>query len=997
MKKRFVFFVIPILLFIAFHPAFTTENYWQQYVHYDFKVRLDTKKHALTGEAIISYQNNSPDTLDRIYLHLYPNAFKNENSTFAKESKRFFRNVQITPENNGYIDILEFRIARKDTGTRATEAPVVAYRVDDTILESKLPEPLPPGEQLQLYIKFYEKISSIVRRGGWRGNQYDLAQWYPKLVVYDQNGWHPDQYHASGEFYGEFGTFDVSITLPYNYIVAATGVPVEGDPGWSWVEVDTSLSDKEWKKAYDKQLEAIKKKEEQGKERTVKFHAEKVHDFAWLTCPDFLYERGEWDSIPIHVLYRSYARKAWSKKVAQRGQRVLEWLSTRFGRYPYPQLSITHGLLGGGMEYPMLVMNSGPGEGLIAHEVGHIYFYGMLANDELAEAWMDEGFTSYQEYWYQMTRFGPWGYGKDSQPDFSSWKYKLNPRLNRKERSAARLVDYLTSGYNEPIAQYAHKFKGGYSINAYSKGAAFLEMLHYIVGDSLWDKICHTYFDRWAFKHVNEQRFRQVVEDVTGEDFKWYFDQWLHNTVAVDYALGKISKTKQADGKWRTEVSVIRKDTGVMPVEVQLTTQNGKTVTKRWDGKAKSGKVVFVTKEKPAKIVLDPNDMILDKNRLNNGDWKFQFLPDFPLSFYNPRNVYLIRYVPKMWYNDVDGLWLGARFRGSYQEKFYRSEIGARYGFQSHRVGYNFAFGHPLLPNSDRLQLEVSGVVQEGRGIGDVSLTYKTSAIQYFPPSHRFRFSFNTAQLLKDEENYAQRKFQSAGKTITMPEWERGRVSKVSLGYELQLFQRNWSSVLNLDYETSQQFWGSEFNFSRLQGELTFGMGQYGNMAMFRLFAGKFFGDEAPIQEQFFIDGANPRERFSKFYLRSVAALPPELHYHFPGGGNLRGYTDQPLATEQMLAVNVGFRSDVLTPLFRKILPRRSSVGLSAFFDAAQIETYMGESKRLMDAGVGIRLRPRLFYQRFTLRFDFPFWVSEPIQGQKETKFRWVFSFQNAF
>jgi hypothetical protein len=994
LPKTLLIFYSFLLFFM--NLALATEVYWQQDVHYNFNVHLDSEKHALSGDAIITYKNNSPDTLDRIYLHLYPNAFKNENSTLAREAKRYYRDRSITPKNNGYIDILEFRITRKETAIDPTEAPVMAYRVDDTILESMLPEPLPPGGELQLYIKFYEKITSIINRGGWRGNQYDFGQWYPKLVVYDQNGWHPDQFHASGEFYGEFGTFDVAITLPYNYIVAATGVAVEGDPGWSWIEVDTSLAESDWSEAYDKKLEEIEKRGEENKERTVTFHAENVHDFAWLTSPDFLYEKGEWNGIPVHVLYRSNAREGWSKKVVQRGERVLEWLSTKFGMYPYPQLSITHGLLGGGMEYPMLVMNSGPWEGLISHEVGHIYFYGILASDELAEAWMDEGFTSYQEYWYQQTNFGPWGYEKDDIPDSASLKFKLNPKLPIKESTYGYLIDYMTSGYNEPMSQYAQDFKGGYGINAYTKGAAFFGMLHYIVGDSLWDKICHTYFDRWKFKHVNEGRFKKVVEDVTGENFDWYFDEWMRKTVVVDYGLGKISKSKLENDQWQTEVEVKRNDEGIMPVEVQLTTKNGERFTKRWDGKDKSGRIVFVTKEKPEKVVLDPDDMILDKNRLNNGNWKFQFLPDIPFTDYSPRNAYLIKYAPKMWYNDVDGFWLGARFRGSYLEKFYRTEIGATYGFQSDRVGYNFAVGHPLLPNSDKLQLEIAGINQEGRGVGNITLSYRMSTTQYLPPFHRFRLSFNTAQLFRDEEDYARRKIQSAGETMLLPEWERGRVNKIAASYNLDFNQRRWSSGVRFNVETSQDIWGSEFNFSKLEGECKFILGRSDNGFAIRLFAGNFWGDEAPVQEKFFTDGANPRERFSKFYLRSVAALPPELHYHFPGGGNLRGYIDQPLATERIVAFNTELRSALLTPLFRKLLPRRSSVRLSPFFDFARILTMDEKYQNMMDAGIGLQLNLRLFYQRFTLRFDFPVWVNEPLPGEKETKFRWVFSLQNA-
>jgi hemolysin activation/secretion protein len=206
---------------------------------------------------------------------------------------------------------------------------------------------------------------------------------------------------------------------------------------------------------------------------------------------------------------------------------------------------------------------------------------------------------------------------------------------------------------------------------------------------------------------------------------------------------------------------------------------------------------------------------------------------------------------------------------------------------------------------------------------------------------------------------------------------------------------RRWSSGLQMNVETSQDMWGSEFNFSKLEGEYKFTWGRSDNGFSFRLFAGNFWGDAPPLQEKFFTDGANPRERFSKFYLRSVAALPSELHYHFPGGGNLRGYIDQPLATERIVAFNTEFQSALLTPLFRKLLPRRSSVGLVPFFDFARILTVGEEYQNLMDAGIGLRLNLRVFYQRLTVRFDFPVWVSEPLPGEKEGKFRWVFSLQS--
>ncbi|MDW7682389.1 MAG: M1 family aminopeptidase, partial [bacterium] len=345
----------------------------------------------------------------------------------------------------------------------------------------------------------------------------------------------------------------------------------------------------------------------------------------------------------------------------------------------------------------MLVMNTGPWEGLIVHEVGHIYFYGILANNELAEAWLDEGFTSYQENWYEQHYYGDRGYEDENPPDPKSWKFKLNPKLTSRERTVSYLVDYLTSGYNEPLAQYAQDFNGGYGINAYTKGAAFFEMLHKMVGDSLWDEICHTYFDRWKFKHVNEQRFKQVCEEVTGMNLDWYFDQWLHRTVNVDYARGKVSKSKQADGSWKTSVAIHRKDQGIMPVEVEVTTVSGQSYLQKWDGRAKMGKLIFETDDKPERVVVDPNDIILDRNRLNNGNISVQFLPDNPLvSGYKPRDFYVIKYAPKIWYNDVDGVWGGARLRGSYLEKFLRTEAGLTWGLRTNRIGGNLKFGHPV-------------------------------------------------------------------------------------------------------------------------------------------------------------------------------------------------------------------------------------------------------------------------------------------------------------
>lgn len=1006
MRDFYSFLVVVGLLYLQSSNSLGQENYWQQHVYYTIDVSLDTENKALTGTETIIYRNNSTDILDEIYLHLYPNAFKDYNSTLAKEAKADYRLPRFNPEDNGYIDIKEMRVMRRTESPDWQSAPLMAYEIDDTILKSRLPDPLPPGGELMIEIVFYEKIRKFLGRAGYRGNQYDLAQWYPKLVVYDENGWHPDKFHTSGEFYGEFSTFDVSITLPYNYIVAATGEVVEGDPGWDWVRVDTSHSSDEWQSEQEKLKEAIEKRKEKGETRTVKFHAEKVHDFAWLASPDFLYERGEWDGIPIHVLYGSHARNGWTKKVVQRGERVLEFLSTKFGRYPYPQLSITHGLLGGGMEYPMLVMNAGPNEGLISHEVGHVYFYGILANDELAEAWMDEGFTTFQERWYQETQYGPMGMDRDDFIQRIPWFARTGPFSSYRESTINSALGYMNSGFYEPIAKYAHKFKGGYGVNAYTRGSLFFEMLKYVVGDEVWDKICHEYFNRWKFKHVNEARFRKVAEDVSGMDLAWYFKQWLHDSLFVDYALGKVKKSKQSDGSWRTQVEIKRRERGIMPVEVEVLMPDGSRKVKRWDGRSERGTVVFQTASKPGKVTLDPRDQVLDNNRLNNGTIRMRITPDYPwMYWYSPRDVYLLRWKPTLWYNDVDGVRLGSILKGSYRQSKFRPNLGLWYGIKSKEVDFLLGYHNRTSIRNGIFSYGLSFRKVEGRLRGNIGGTFHLAKHWYRPPRYNIDFGFTFWQLLDDGEAYAIRTFETDDGIKRLPEWEKGKVSKFYLSFNVNPRGLRWESYFNVGFELANEALESAFNFAQLSGRCKFRYGSaMGSYLEVRLFGGHTFGrDRPPLQELFFVDGAGPVERFDKYYLRSRGAFPAELHYHQPGDGNLRGYFnqhgDQFLAGRRIVSANLEGTTFLRIPLLNRLFSLlRIRTAFSGFYDIGSVhKMFDGGSKQLQDAGVGIRLFGRLpNYRRFTLRFDFPVWLSDPQLEEENFKFRWLFSFSQA-
>ncbi len=551
-----------------------SETYWQQDVHYTMQIRLGPEQHQLAGTSHIVYTNNSPDTLRQFYLILYPNAFQ-EGSVKHREALQVYRNIDFKDIGESGIEISSLTV------TMPSGAAISEFKVEDTILEVDLPDPLAPGARLTLDLEWVHTVRKHLSRAGYRGEQYDMAQWYPKVVVYDEHGWNNEPFHMQGEFYGEYSTFDVTIDVPDSCVVGATGVVTDGDPGWEAARVDTSLEFGEWSKTYKAERDSLPADKEEER-RKVTFHAEKVHDFAWITSPDFVYESGSWNGIPVHVLYNLRAGEKWTKKVVARSERALEWLSTRFGPYPYPQVTTTHGLLGGGMEYPMLVMNSSESEGLILHEVGHIWFYGILGNNEMEEAWLDEGFTTFQTRWYMTNRYGLLGRDMSTPP--SSWVEKHRRRTPSLASTQWRVIAFQTSGHNEPIATASYRSGSGfaYSTNAYQKASLMLESLQYLLGDETFDRGMQSYYRQWALKHVNEYRFRRAMEQAAGQELDWFFDQWLHTAGYLDYALKGWRQRPTSEG-YEVTVNINRKGPWEAPVVVEAVTASGQRVRTTWE------------------------------------------------------------------------------------------------------------------------------------------------------------------------------------------------------------------------------------------------------------------------------------------------------------------------------------------------------------------------------------------------------------------------------
>src|SRR2546425_5630367 len=440
--------MIPILLLLV---ARDTTGYWQQRVAYRIAASLDEPAGVLVGHARIAYVNHSPDTLREFFVHQYLNAFRPGSrwaATDAAEGRDRFQHLQ----DPDYA--FERIIAATVLGQ--VRAPDYPYAPDSTIAHWTLPRPLAPGDSMVVEIDWRARPSTRPRRQGRQGRRFDFAQWYPKVAVYDRFGWEDHPLYPAGEFYGEFATYDVTLDLPEDQVIGATGVPVEGDPGWDHAKADPQLRidyQRDWygRRALGPQCGAVA-----ASRKCVHFHAEQVHHFAFSLNPQYVYEEGRQGDVVVRVLYLPGDSATWGKGIAVRDTRAaLAWLDSLYGKFAWPTLTNVHRIEGGGTEFPMMVMDGSAGLGLIVHEVGHNYTMGILANNEWREGWLDEGFTSFQTGWF-FERHG----GGPAYP-------ALEPEI--------LFLDL--GGWSEPVPMVSERFRDFATYNAmiYSKAQLFYE------------------------------------------------------------------------------------------------------------------------------------------------------------------------------------------------------------------------------------------------------------------------------------------------------------------------------------------------------------------------------------------------------------------------------------------------------------------------------------------------------------------------------------------
>ena len=539
MKTKLINSILCLAMAIFSIGANAQTAKWQQTVDYTMDVSMDVKNHTFEGTQKLIYTNNSPDTLTRVFYHLYFNAFQPgsmmdvRSRSIADPDRRVKDRISKLAANE--IGILE------PTSLSQDQKPL-KYSIEGTILEVELATPILPHTSTTLDMIFKGQVPIQIRRSGRdnkEGIDYSMAQWYPKLSEYDAQGWHPNPYVAR-EFYGVWGKFDVSITIDADYVVAASGILQNpNEIGYGYEEPGSKVK-------------------RNKKEITYHFIAENVHDFMWAADPDYMHKTVQVANGPkIHYFYveDTVTEKTWPQ-LMEASPKFVTYMSKQFGDYAYSDFYVIQGG-DGGMEYPMSTLINGTSSlrgliGVTIHEMFHSWYQGVLATNESLYPWMDEGFTSYAS---ALT---------------GQYLYETKAALDRRYRGYIRLA---TSGKQEPLTTHSDHYNtnGAYGAAAYGMGSLVPYQLAYIMGEEAFHKAFRDYYYTWRFHHPTPDDFIRIMEKHSGMVLDWFFQDWIGTTKHLDYAIVDVS---EQDGKVVIELD--NKNQRPMPVELLVTFKDGR-------------------------------------------------------------------------------------------------------------------------------------------------------------------------------------------------------------------------------------------------------------------------------------------------------------------------------------------------------------------------------------------------------------------------------------
>ncbi|MEO6830913.1 MAG: M1 family metallopeptidase [Chitinophagaceae bacterium] len=902
-------------------------NYWQQDVHYTIKASMDETANRIDGKEDLTYTNNSPDTLNEIYFHLYQNAFNKgsylHNLEIEKGQKPLLGQHEAAGEGTIVSDLL-------------VDGQTVKLSLDNTVLQVKLAQALVPGQKILISMNFktwYDNGSTRRRMAmydAWGYMHYNGCQWYPKLCVYDRKfGWDTYQ-HLNKEFYGDFGTFDVSLDFPKNYVLEATGVLTNREtvlPADLRAKLDIhNFVKKPWDEAPSIITPYVK-----GERKAWVYHAEGVHDFAFTADPSYRIADTTWNGIECVAICQESHASGW-QTAANYVAKVIQTFSEDIGPYSYPKMVAADAR--DGMEYPMLTLDGGSEPGfhsLLVHEIGHNWFYGMVGSNETYRAALDEGFTQFLTSWglrkidgdtLQPAKLKPAFLNRFTEPSLVMDRHVLNSYTVDALHKTDMPLNTHSNDFHDALGH-----EGGYR-SVYFKTASMLYNLQYVLGDSLFQQAFRHYFLQWRFAHPYFSDFRASIIQFTHVDLNWFFDEWLETTKSIDYSIDNVKRVKSVPKTW--DVSFSREGKSQMPIDFTVTGKDGSKQSYyipntwfsketdaiklgKWYGWSKINPRYTARVEVPSglrSVQIDTSYRLADRDWSNNyfnGGSIVKFDAGIGHTFDRRHSRVWVR--PDIWGNAVDGLKLGLHVEGSYLDFLHQLDLTVWW-------------------NSHLLQQEPY---------------WRASGESWYKHYRPFSGIFNLATPLKSLPalvlGFNERILD--GLTYLKVGGDYQLNSNSSLGLHWQIFSREtsddldylispkeWSSTkerpnstANLSYNSSYSypkgngqfrmlfrapFFGGNrsdaFNYSYVEAELL-NNHYFRKLVLHTRFFGRYgTGTEIPYESALFAGGANPEDLMENKFTRSVGFVPDNsdwrgvsayepTHFQQGGGLNLRGYS----------------------------------------------------------------------------------------------------------
>ena len=600
------YLVVAYLLFSSAAFAQSNQPLSPRNANYTIDARLDVRSHTIAGSETIVWRNITSRAANELQFHLYWNAWKNDRSTIMRERALAGGGRAIPESDRSRIDITALKLTAPTAGYLTPHmhfvAPDDGNADDETVMAVPLPEAVPPGGSVTIELTWASHVPRTVARTGVIGNFYFIAQWFPKLGVLQDAGWNCHQFHAGTEFFSDYGVYDVSLTVPRNWIVGATGIERE-------------------------------RRDNPDATRRHRFVQEDVHDFAWTTSPDYIertarFEHPTLPPVDMRLLLQpEHASQADRHFAATRT--TLKYYGEWYGPYPYGHITIVDPAFqsgAGGMEYPTL-FTAGTRwlaaarvivpEGVTVHEAGHQFWYGIVGNNEFEDAWMDEGINTFSTARAIAQVYDPNYLATRYFGGFVPWVF-TDIVLSR-ETEGNRLAGYRHDARSDVQATPSYQYfpATGGSIT-YNKTALWLNTMERWLGWPALQRILSMHFDRWKFRHPTPHDFFEVTTEALGRDVGWLFDQVYRSSDVFDYGIQELKSAREQD-HYRTTVVARRYGEATFPVDVKVTFTTGEPALEHWDGKARWKLFTYERAAQAVSAEVDPNHvLLLDVNLTNN-------------------------------------------------------------------------------------------------------------------------------------------------------------------------------------------------------------------------------------------------------------------------------------------------------------------------------------------------------------------------------------------